>query len=276
MERRVLELVVTRELLPATFPSKGTRLLAAGDVVAEASFNGEVTATFRTTGFGLVSNGNSTEYLWETVKEPLSPTTGVSETLLRVQLTDRRIVSFRMDHFGGYCSAFSIIVAWFKTHSFWQRVVDEVTLYDLTSSQKSESTTWSRKVADGIERGVLDLAVRRVFLEGPFASPGLQLVGHGAVVAEFLFDEHVNVVFRTSGLSVLFEGRWTEHPWHTVAGCLPVVEGSGTTVRLMTNEGRVVTFRANDQGAFDEFFGVVEGWFAMHPFWRRLVREAWR
>ena len=127
LERRVLELVMTRELVEHGNPPEGLRLVEAGDVVAQSSFEGQLNAVFRTSGFSLLSNGAWTEYPWEQLDTPLSPIACMSEDL-RIQLKDGRVLIFQMDHFGGYYAVFSIIAQWFKTDGkggWWRRIVEE-------------------------------------------------------------------------------------------------------------------------------------------------------
>jgi len=128
MERRVLELVVKRELLDHPCPPGGLQFVEAGDVVATSSFGAELNAVFRTSGFSLLSDGTWTDYPWESIDTPLAPVRSMSESELRIKLRDGRIVTFQMDHFGGYFALFNIIAAWFETEGkggWWRRIVEE-------------------------------------------------------------------------------------------------------------------------------------------------------
>ena len=126
LERYVLELILSRELLEHPFKPEGLRFVEAGDVVGEASYEGELNAVFRVSGFSLRTNGTWTDHLWEDVEAPLPPfdAAGPNRTLLQIDLVDGQVVSFEMDHFGGYYSLFSQVVRWLRTGSeadWWKR-----------------------------------------------------------------------------------------------------------------------------------------------------------
>ena len=128
IKRNVLEFAFRPHLLEHPAPSKGLRHLKTGDVVAEASFEGEVNAIFRTSGFSFLTDGEWTDYGWESVVEPLPPDSrSMRETRLRIKLKDGRIVSFQMDHFGGYSGFFRDIAAWFGVPIMWREVIERCT-----------------------------------------------------------------------------------------------------------------------------------------------------
>ena len=131
MERDVLALVIRKELIEHSYPPEGLRFVETGDVVGEASYNGEMNAVFRTSGFSVLSNGEWSSHLWEDVEKPLGPppldpSVGLRDhPLLRVQLKNGEIVSFEMDHFWGYYSLFLSVTRWFRTGSdadWWKRL----------------------------------------------------------------------------------------------------------------------------------------------------------
>jgi len=70
MERDVLALVIRKELIEHSYPPEGLRFVETGDVVGEASYNGEMNAVFRTSGFSVLSNGEWSSHLWEDVEKP--------------------------------------------------------------------------------------------------------------------------------------------------------------------------------------------------------------
>ena len=57
MQRYALELILRKELLEHDYPPEGLRFVEAGDVVGEASYEGELNAVFRVSGFSLHANG---------------------------------------------------------------------------------------------------------------------------------------------------------------------------------------------------------------------------
>lgn len=125
--RHVLELAF-QFLLEHPYRPPGLRLFETGDVVAEASFEGEVNARFRTSGFSFLADGEWTEYPWDSIVQSLPPDSGLmSETRLRIKLKDGRSVSFQMDHFGGYYGLFDNMAGWSAVPGLWRRVIERCT-----------------------------------------------------------------------------------------------------------------------------------------------------
>jgi hypothetical protein len=123
--RHILELAMRPNLLEHPYRPPGLRFFETGDVIADASFEGEVNAMFRASGFSLLTEGKWVEYPWESVSKTLSPESRrMSETRLRIELKDERVVSFQMDHFGGYSGFFDDIAKWFEVSRTWRDVIE--------------------------------------------------------------------------------------------------------------------------------------------------------
>lgn len=131
IERSVLALILHKELLEHDYPPGGLRFVEVGDVVGEASYEGELNAVFRVSGFSLRANGTWTDHLWEDVEGPLMPpkvdlSVGpVRHTLLQIELKDNQVVGFEVDHFWGYYSLFRSVTRWLLTGSeadWWKRL----------------------------------------------------------------------------------------------------------------------------------------------------------
>lgn len=131
LNRYVLEVILRKELLEHDYPPEGLRFVEAGDVVGESSYEGELNAVFRVSGFSLRANGMWTDHLWQDVERPLMPPEvdlsggPVRYTLLQVELRDDQVVGFEVDHFWGYYSMFRSITRWHQTGSdadWWKRL----------------------------------------------------------------------------------------------------------------------------------------------------------
>ena len=98
--------------------------------MGEASYEEELNAVFRVSGFSLRANGTWTDHLWANVERPLMPPEvdlsggPVRYTLLQIELKDDQVVRFEVDHFWGYYSLLLTIVRWLRTGSeadWWKR-----------------------------------------------------------------------------------------------------------------------------------------------------------